>query len=457
MELDEVEVPPVFRALWNHAEQLVGSHPGEYERRLHLLSPSLTRVAELVEDGQTFRAFLDAGLWDAKPSPWRIREVLRRAGFYQAVHSRRDQHTVWRAIDARLKPSTARVRTFALLDGCRFPSERFRVDGVLVERLSREQLQGLGPPIEVAQVFFPSEILDPDWYTPVWFLVKEDDRQVKPSTIPLRFSYDVLAQFFEPIVALALYKIDYFGLPIVLESNAGWRLERVQWSQPMVKLVGDESGNAEEIPYSDYDVQADEQQRFGEFVTFFDNAIQAARGWRLFRLAARRYLRAIRIAGFHPLSRDDYEDALLQYVFALEAIFLMGDSTAISDKLATRAAWLIGTDDRVRNDTFTAVKNLYHARSSMVHGSTSKSGAVRPHELNEVRDLLRRSLVGLMAVRSAAGSEDECIRLLKTAAFDRGSQSHIAAATEPVWRLIDSCPEWRRNGWGPKYEPYAPF
>ena len=40
--------------------------------------------------------------------------------------------------------------------------------------------------------------------------------------------YDVLAQFFEQILALALYKIDYFGLPIVLESSGGWRLERVQ-------------------------------------------------------------------------------------------------------------------------------------------------------------------------------------------------------------------------------------
>ena len=107
----------------------------------------------------------------------------------------------------------------------------------------------------------------------------------------------------------------------------------------MVDLVDDGSGNAEEIPYSDYDVQSEEQQRCGEFVTFFDTAIQAARGWRLLRLAARRYLRAIRIAGFHPSSSDDYEDALLQYVFALEAIFLMGDRTAISDKLATRAVW----------------------------------------------------------------------------------------------------------------------
>ena len=225
----------------------------------------------------------------------------------------------------------------------------------------------------------------------------------------------------------------------------------------MVQLVDDGSGNAEEVPYSDYDVQAEEQRRFGEFVTFFDDAIQAARGWRLFRLAARRYLRAIRIAGLHPSSSDDYEDALLQYVFALEAIFLMGDRTAIADKLATRAAWLIGTDDRVRNETYTAVKNLYHARSSMVHGTTSQSGEVRPRELDRVRDLLRRSLVGLMAVRSAAGSEGECIRLLQTAAFDHGSQSHSARATEPVWHLIDSGPEWRQNGWGPKYESYAPF
>ena len=115
MALDEVEVPPVFRALWDHNEQLVGSHRGGYEGRLHVLPPSLTRVAELVEDGQTFQAFLEAGFWDAKPTPWRIREVLRRAGFYQAVHSRDDPKAVWRAVDARLRPSTVRVRTLAML------------------------------------------------------------------------------------------------------------------------------------------------------------------------------------------------------------------------------------------------------------------------------------------------------------------------------------------------------
>ena len=457
MALEETQIPLAFRALWDHAERLVGSTEGNKEGGLHVLPPSFTRIAELVENSQTFQALLEAGLWDTRLSPWRIRQVLRRAGFYQAVHSRRDPKAVWRTVDARLRPSTTRVRTLALLDGCRFPLERFRVDGVRVERLSREQLQGLGPPIEVARGFFPSEILDPNWYTQVWFLVKEDDREVRPGSILLRLGYDVLARFFEPIVALALYKTDYFGLPIVLESSADWRLERVQWSQPMVDIVDNGSGAAEEIPRSDYDVRAEEQGRFASFLTFFDDAIQEARGWHLFRLAARRYLRAIRIAGPHPSSADDYEDALLQYVFALEALFLMDDSTAIADKLATRVAWVIGTNDRVRNETFTAVKDLYRTRSSMVHGTASQSGDNRLHKLDRVRDLLRRSLVGLMAIRNAAGSERDCIRLLRTAAFDRGSQSHIARATEPVWRLIDSGPEWHRNGWGPKYEPCAPF
>ena len=80
----------------------------------------------------------------------------------------------------------------------------------------------------------------------------------------MRFGYDILAHFFEPIVALTLYKTDYFGLPIVLESTAGWCLERVQWSQPMVHLVDDGSGNAVEIPYSGYDVQGEEQRRFAD-------------------------------------------------------------------------------------------------------------------------------------------------------------------------------------------------
>ena len=165
----------------------------------------------------------------------------------------------------------------------------------------------------------------------------------------------------------------------------------------MCDVVRDDSGETVEIPLTEYDVDAKEQPRFSAFLSFFDEALQSASDLRSFRLAARRYLRATRIAGLHSLRGDHYEDALLQYVFALETLLLTGDRTAIADKLATRAAWLVGTDDTVRGETFRAVKELYEVRSSVVH-ATKKPKKEQPG-LDGVRDLLRRILVGLMAVR----------------------------------------------------------
>jgi hypothetical protein len=211
------------------------------------------------------------------------------------------------------------IRTLALLDGCRFPLERFRVGGVAVERLARSVLEGLGPRRDVAQVFFQNEILDPEWYTQVWFLIAEEERQISPGSISFRLGYDVLNLFFQPITALALYKVDYFATPIVVESDPGWRLERVRWSEPIPALVDDGTGNALEIPRTDYDVDTQEQRRFSAFLTFFEEGTQSIRDWRRFRLAGRRYLRGMQIAGSHPSSTDDSEDALLQYVLRLRA------------------------------------------------------------------------------------------------------------------------------------------
>ena len=242
-----------------------------------------------------------------------------------------------------------------------------------------------------------------------------------------------------------------FGIPIVLESNAGWRLERLRWSEPMVNIVDDHDGDSIEIPRTDYTVDEKEQPKFAAFLAFFDDAIQGTRNWKIFRLAARRYLRAIQIAGAHPLNGDDHEDALLQYVFALEALLSGGDRDAIGDKLATRAAWLIGTSDTIRYSVYKSVKKLYRRRSAIVHGSSDHSGSTPSHLLDEVRDLIRRMFIGLMALRCSSTSSEECLRLLRTAAVDQRSQAVIANATQPVWSLIDPGMSWPGPTWGPKY------
>ena len=285
----------------------------------------------------------------------------------------------------------------------------------------------------------------------MWFLAKVDQCEVKPTSFSVRFGYDILHHFWGPLLALALYKTEYFGIPIVLESNVGWRLERLRWSEPMVDIVEDHDGDLIEIPRTDYTVDEKEQPKFAAFLAFFDDAIGVVRKWKAFRLAARRYLRAIQIAGAHPLSGDDHEDALLQHVFALEALLSGGDRDAIGDKLATRAAWLIGTSDTVRARVYKTVKKLYGRRSAIVHGSSGDSGSTPSRHFDEVRDLIRRILVGLMALRCSSTSSEECRQLLRTAAFDQRSQAAIANSTRHVWPLIDTGISWPGPRWGPEY------
>ena len=439
-----------FQRLWDFARQATVPKQ-QHQGAIHPLPPSLRHVAEIVEESDAYRQFVQAPFWGPKPpGPWRIREALRRAGFYHAIESGTGPKPVWDSLLLRLKPHEVDFQTLVLLDGCSFSFKRFRVAQTWIQRFSINELKTLGPPDEIASTFFQTETLDPSWYTHVWFLVK-GGREVKPTPILFRLGYNILHDFWQPLLALALYKTEYFGIPSVLESTAGWHLDRIRWSEPMVDIVEDRDGDSIEVPRTDYVVNEEDQPRFAEFMAFFDGAIQDALNWKGFRLAARRYLRAIQIAGPHPLNGDDHEDALLQYVFALEALLSGDDSSAIADKLATRAAWLIGTSDTIRASVYKAVKNLYGRRSSIAHGSSGNSKSTPPRFLDEVRDLIRRILVGLMALRCSSTSSAECLELLRTVAFDRRSQDAIVNATKPVWCLIDPGIPWPGPTWGPKY------
>jgi hypothetical protein len=448
--------PPAFLQLWNVAARAINrSSPEERSSVLYLLPASLRHIADLVERSAEFDELLRTAFPHMTRSPWRAREALRRAGFYQAVRNGSDPAAVWRVLVARLNPHTTVVRTLALLDGCWFSVDRFQVANATIERLSDSALTELGPSPDVAAVFFPSEVLEPFWFSRVWFLTKDEERELKPTGIIFRFGYDVLHHFWEPILGLALYKTDHFRLPIILESDPQWRLERVRWDEPTTQTVETHDGETVEVPRTDYDVDKEELQRFTSFLAVFNGAIEAARMCKPFRLAARRYLRANEIAGPYAVG-DDYEDALLQYVFSLEVLLAARDREAIGDKLATRAAWLVGTSDTVRRDVHKAVKKLYGERSSIVHGSGGGNKKAESRLLEEVRELMRRVLLAMMALRRAAGSDDECFRLLKTAAFDTASQGAILSATQGMWSLIDPGIPWPGPCWGPVYDSF-PF
>ena len=120
---------------------------------------------------------------------------------------------------------------------------------------------------------------------------------------------------------------------------------------------------------------------------FCEGAIDYTQNWRPIRIAARRYLRAtfmsVRFDG------DDLEDVLLQYIFGLESLLLAGDREAITDKIAIRAALIVGTDDDERKEISDLVRRAYSSRSEIVHGKERKKDI----NLTRLRDICRGVIV----------------------------------------------------------------
>jgi Apea-like HEPN len=448
------ELPPEFAELWNDAALLLSPRAESGGAKIRAVPASVQQAADRLEEGQAFTDFVRSAPWDVgEVASWRVGQALRRAGFYHAVQSGGSPDSVWESLKRHLAEYTAIVRTFVLLDGARFPVDHFTLGDVQVRRLSVNELERLGPAPHVARAFFPNEYLDPKWFTNVWFLVTEEERGRKPTGIHVRFGYNALRRFWKPLIALALYNPAYFGNPIVIESEVGWQLERIQWADPMIDIREDE-----EIPRSDYDVKPEETERFLAYLQFFDKAIGPAADFSAFRIASRRHLRALSIGGPYVAHADDeYEDALLQYVFALEAL-LGGENAAIADKIATRCAWVVGIDDDERRRTFKAVKELYDLRSAVVHGDSvanakRKRARASAPDLEAVRDLVRRALLGVLATRQTVQSNDEVQQLLSSASVDRGAQERIGSTVETAREMIEPLPNWTAQKWGPQFRP----
>jgi len=367
---------------------------GQKRRRsLRLLSPPLSKIVLDLERSKLFTR-LAARLLPTKGEPkvWAVSEILRRSGFYQDVVRGQPPSAIWRRIERSFLPRQVEEHSLLLLDGCRFPFRKTRLFDVTIERLPAHRLTALCPRSDVREAFFDRESLDPSWFSQQWFLHYQRSVPRKPGNIVVRFNRDLIGSHWKPLLTLALFDSAFFQVPIWLESEPGWQLRRIAWSSPMTEFFGED-----EIPATTYEVGVRRRSRFLAFVKFAEKAINLA-GDHRFRLVARRFLRAMLVAGPIPsvAEPDEYEEALLQYVYALETLLLLGDREAIADKLALRAAYLVGLDnEELRSATFSKVKHVYGRRSEVVHGSgrsTSGGSKSKELELEEVRELTRRVL-----------------------------------------------------------------
>ena len=101
-----------------------------------------------------------------------------------------------------------------------------------------------------------------------------------------------------------------------------------------------------------------------------DVFVALARGW-LNHRGRRKVNLAIRRLGAsfsRPGGQFGIEDRVLDTAIALEIMYGL-DGPGLTNKLSTRAAWLLGGSAEERRQIFDEVKSFYQARSAIVHGA----------------------------------------------------------------------------------------
>ncbi len=410
-----------------------------------------------LKDAETYSAFLRDF----------ASELLRRSGYYHGALADHSEGELWGRVCAYIRPRKTEISTLMLLDGCVFPRNEFEIGKCTVVRHSAAEIAELGPPPEIAESFFPDETLDHGWFSQQWFL--RSSRSVdsklhiilKSGSSPLIQNYFAdhtfpLSAYWPQLLALGLYDIPCFDVPIVLNSVANWWLDRLRFSSPRVESLRladyDEEGEPIRIagPANNYRVADHQWSQFEAFLRFFESTIDYTQDWPPIRIAARRYLRATFLSVGHQI--DNREDMLLQYIFALESLLLGGDREAITDNIATRAALISGKDDDERKEIKYLVKRAYSNRSDVVHGKEGKKDI----DFLRLRDICRQVIVVVLSVARECENNNALAKVMRELTISRAIQDVVAKHRDDVLKLIVEIP------WAEIYEespswPGRPF
>ena len=133
---------------------------------------------------------------------------------------------------------------------------------------------------------------------------------------------------------------------------------------------------------SRFDGWWEERELSGEAEAVFKQSIA---GWLGFRFASEVERNALtlvawRLSGsFARVGRWHLQDRILDYAIALEILYRL-DSSELTYKLGTRAAYLLGKTPEDRKSTFEQINEFYDIRSAIVHGPTKKKHRKLRHE-----------------------------------------------------------------------------
>lgn len=326
------------------------------------------------------------------------------------------------------------ITTLYLLDGCEFARDHFDIAGVAVVRMSPEELERLGPAAPICDDFFPDESIDSKRLSKHWFVKIEEARwtaydyehwddlfeqMVAQGDLIETAQYNVskimrgeptagptsppevasgvtagkvaapsLTDFQRALLLLSLYDREFFEITKIFVCDPGWTRILYRSAPPRTK--------------SAYRVTESKWSAFENFLTLGNRALQNAtksKNDRPLMTALRRYLQATFATGdvfpqwetkSVPVERFGYherwmiepgrvdrfdilEDALLHYVFALEALLTGDTKEAIAEKISTVAALIVGRDDTETVNVRAFLKRAYRSRSDLVHGKELKN------------------------------------------------------------------------------------
>jgi Apea-like HEPN len=496
-----IECPQSFVRFDAHVRRMLHQMQGE-ERKLRLLPSSLRPIVEQLEHCEEFTDFVDSlpEEWEADDAYEAVADTLRRSGYYHGVVRGKPLKDSWSPISARLLKQARTITVLYLLDRCWFPREQFEIAGYQVTRMSRGSLEACCPVPEVGQDFYLDEKFsdaDFQWLADRWFFsttsageagvfeVRADRGQgdfhggIRPGgtskliEVPeIEVSAGIirddwgsedkpqLALHLVPALILSLYDTQFFDVNVILLSDPGWRLVRHKFVEPQYRSTGD---------LSLYKVTADRWSGFETFIKLTEAALKNLVSWRSFVTASKRYMTATFAPG-DPLrpwdveatltymglnfensavrdltgsedfrERSDIEEsALLQYVFALEALLTGDKGTSIRGALVSGAKFLAGRGDDERSHIHTIVTQAYDIRCDLVHGREPED-RIAPI-LRNLRRILQRVMVVTMSLAAEDYPEEvqyrEVLRLLPTS---ETLQGQVARLCEKCFEIISDC------------------
>jgi hypothetical protein len=134
--------------------------------------------------------------------------------------------------------------------------------------------------------------------------------------------------------------------------------------------------------------------------------------------------------------------AVLNAFTALEALLTNESNNEISYRLSLRVANLLGADETSRKELFRDMKDFYDLRSRIIHGSVKMKPKLQARltQVDSLREILRRTILSVMALVLAGRQIDQLEDLFDEILFDEEKRKEVQAAASKFLHVVGSNP-----------------